>query len=66
MSMKIGDMGNILPNQNEYKFNKKVVESKGARDSVKLVNVTMKAHNVIMSVLSIYRPPGSGMIWEVE
>ena len=42
-------MGDILPNQNSFRFNKKVVGkgSKVKRDPVELGNVTKKVHNAI-------------------
>ena len=49
-------MGDILPNQNSFRFNKKVVGkgSKVRRDPVELGNVTKKVHNAIMSVFDAY------------
>ena len=43
-------MGDILPNQNSFRFNKKVVGkgSKVKRDPVELGNVTKKVHNAIL------------------
>jgi len=49
-------MGDILSNQNSFRFNKKVVGkgSKVKRDQVELGNVTKKVHNAIMSVFDAY------------
>jgi hypothetical protein len=53
--MKIGEMSDILPSKNSFRFNKKVVGLKGPpRDPVELGNVTTKVRNAILSVLDMY------------
>jgi len=49
-------MGDILPNQNSFRFNIKVVGKgyKVKRDPLELGNVTKKVHNAIMSVFDAY------------
>ena len=47
-------MGDILPNQNAFRFNKRVVGSKLQKEPVELGNVSKKVQNAIMSVLDMY------------
>ena len=47
-------MGDVLPNQGSFAFNKKAAGKKMKRDPVELGNVTQKVQNAILSVLDMY------------
>ena len=47
-------MGDVLPNQDSFAFNKRAAGKKVKRDPVELGNVTQKVQNAILSVLDMY------------
>lgn len=47
-------MGDIIPNQKSFRFNKKLIGPKDKRVPVELGNVTQKVHNAILAVLDMY------------